>query len=1181
MKKLMIFFMALSITFTLSACTETEPSLTLNGESEITINVGDEFNDPGAVVPEGFDIEITTTSDVDTKTPGTYTIKYSFEYEGKTYEATRTVIVEENGVIVTPFVTLNGDTDIYINLYDEYVELGATLNEEFQGDITITGEVHTETLGDYDVIYSYVYEGVTYQATRTVHVVDFYSYLTPLNIQFNITEKTENTITSVVTFDSLENVENLTLVLYNGDTEQARQTVTTSGDSITFDNLETNHQYTVKLIGHFDNGTISFDLPENYLDVKTTANSDYEINLKDELISSYSYGSTLTIDDQNSVLSNIKIVVFNQTDMYVAYEEDVFIDEFTIDLEGLYPEEEYKVFVQYTFTDPNTLQTEEKDQLLSIFTTPAIPVPSVNSHECTATATSITCSIDLNDDQFSNIQINQYIYLDGQPVTHHQTSNNESFEFTGLSSNTAYTVRFLVSYTDTETNQTYTDTKILEVNVTTESAVQKQVPTVENFVVTEDITSSSKSLTFTFNIVDPDNTITGTRVFILYINGSSYRKAVNVGENTIIYTNGIHENTSYDYEIQVDYMPSEDQYINRYKLIEGNFITSINMAINEFFSYDTLWYQETGIVEIILNNSVEADISSVVINNHTYDNILFLSTPTHLYVDLGILSSVGDQTYNIEGFNVTLEDGTTRFIASTKSLTVKVHERGTFIPDDATINVIKISTNDYAVETDLDSPTEITVTFLVENEFNLPITEVSFDGQIFTPSEFTYNGNFITLTVEVDHYQNNYYFSHIKFMKNNEEITYKNNALKTLMVYGYYSDEVVNISTVEQFLNMNESGKYYRLVNDLDFTGIQYTPIGDYNNAFGGCFDGNGYTIKNITITNSSSSDTESKYVGIFAVSSGLILDLTIENINITVNNQDNDQVQYIGTLSGKHLGSITNVHVINSTITVNGFEAGYLGGLVGKIDHYNGRIKDTTVQTTISIDAKGYTPESTYSYETCIGGITGHAYRVDIEASSSTGSIDLTNADNRQGFDVGGIVGYIAGTSEQTKTYLINSYSTIDINVINNYYGRTGGLAGKTGNIEYNVIIMNSYAAGSVSTTAGKIGGISGYGGELVNSMAFGDLYNVGAVPGAVMGSGGYVNEALRKPMFIYLNQTVYNSDNPSLYPDDLYVFNFIYVPDGVLNTQEFFINYLNWSSYIYDFNNLNVENEELPTHK
>jgi len=86
-------------------------------------------------------------------------------------------------------------------------------------------------------------------------------------------------------------------------------------------------------------------------------------------------------------------------------------------------------------------------------------------------------------------------------------------------------------------------------------------------------------------------------------------------------------------------------------------------------------------------------------------------------------------------------------------------------------------------------------------------------------------------------------------------------------------------------------GKYVKLNDDINLTGINWTPIGTINAAHGfmGNFDGNGYKIMNLTITNPALDSDGYAYAGLFGITEGIdknnqnfIKNLTIENVTIT-----------------------------------------------------------------------------------------------------------------------------------------------------------------------------------------------------------------------------------------------------------------------------------------------------------
>ncbi len=79
------------------------PTITLKGNQEVTINVGDEYKDEGCTAQDNYDGDLTSkvsiTGEVDTKKEGTYTITYTVEDSSlNKAETTRKVIVKKKTV---------------------------------------------------------------------------------------------------------------------------------------------------------------------------------------------------------------------------------------------------------------------------------------------------------------------------------------------------------------------------------------------------------------------------------------------------------------------------------------------------------------------------------------------------------------------------------------------------------------------------------------------------------------------------------------------------------------------------------------------------------------------------------------------------------------------------------------------------------------------------------------------------------------------------------------------------------------------------------------------------------------------------------------------------------------------------------------------------------------------------
>ncbi len=263
---------------------------------------------------------------------------------------------------------------------------------------------------------------------------------------------------------------------------------------------------------------------------------------------------------------------------------------------------------------------------------------------------------------------------------------------------------------------------------------------------------------------------------------------------------------------------------------------------------------------------------------------------------------------------------------------------------------------------------------------------------------------------------------------------------------------------------------HFKLVGDLDLTGIQFYPIGSSDLPYRGVFDGNDHTVSHLTIEGGGLN------LGLFGYVAG---EAEIKNIGVVDANIAGSSGFSVGALAGSNAGSITNSY---STGSVTG-ESG-VGGLVGS--------------NTGGIVAS-YSAASVGDAGLWVGGLVGYNLFGSIVASYSTGSVSgdgsvgglvglndkgtvttsySTASVRGAAWEVGGLVGYNDSGS------IVASYSTGSVSG----YGSVGGLAG------YNLFgsITNSYSTGSVTAEYG-VGGLLGYnvGGSVATS------YSSGAVSG------------------------------------------------------------------------------------
>src|SRR5215213_504567 len=162
------------------------PTLTLNGDDQITIECGSAFTDPGATASVcGSSIPVTVTGAANPNAPGVYTVTYSASANGFTSEATRIVTVQDT---VAPVITLNGANPMQVGFGTVFTDPGATASDGCAGNLTsaivVTGSVDTNTVGFYALTYS-VSDPTGHSDTevRTVEVLpyNFTGFFSPID----------------------------------------------------------------------------------------------------------------------------------------------------------------------------------------------------------------------------------------------------------------------------------------------------------------------------------------------------------------------------------------------------------------------------------------------------------------------------------------------------------------------------------------------------------------------------------------------------------------------------------------------------------------------------------------------------------------------------------------------------------------------------------------------------------------------------------------------------------------------------------------------------------------------------------------------------------------------------------------------------------------------------------------
>jgi uncharacterized repeat protein (TIGR01451 family) len=135
-------------------------SITLNGQSPITLECGADFGDPGATATNGAGDSIPVTATVsgsgsiDASTPpGSYTITYTAVDGQHSVSTTRAVNIVDT---TPPVISITGGSPLTVSCGKPFVDPGATADDGCAGQVSVSsaGTVDTDTPGTYTITYT-------------------------------------------------------------------------------------------------------------------------------------------------------------------------------------------------------------------------------------------------------------------------------------------------------------------------------------------------------------------------------------------------------------------------------------------------------------------------------------------------------------------------------------------------------------------------------------------------------------------------------------------------------------------------------------------------------------------------------------------------------------------------------------------------------------------------------------------------------------------------------------------------------------------------------------------------------------------------------------------------------------------------------------------------------------------
>lgn len=267
----------------------------------------------------------------------------------------------------------------------------------------------------------------------------------------------------------------------------------------------------------------------------------------------------------------------------------------------------------------------------------------------------------------------------------------------------------------------------------------------------------------------------------------------------------------------------------------------------------------------------------------------------------------------------------------------------------------------------------------------------------------------------------------------------------------------------------------YKIMNDIDLDGVTWTPI----TGFTGVLDGQGYTIRNLTVDNFTSNNQ-----GMFGTIGvgGEIRNINISNFTITGKD-------YVGCLVGRQVntGTLTlkNIHILNSTLVGENYVASLIGAAF-----------DITVGNIFDCDATSVS----ITCDNSSGGLFGD---IDLD-SNATDNLNIINCHvfggtliSNEDF-IGGFGGIVFGRtiSDGYKAYLHTCTSSMAISSPAQTEG--AGIAGFLGTTGSVVDIVSCSSTGDITITdssSGTFQGIASFLGfdggftNCINSFTTGNL--------------------------------------------------------------------------------------------
>ena len=287
--------------------------------------------------------------------------------------------------------------------------------------------------------------------------------------------------------------------------------------------------------------------------------------------------------------------------------------------------------------------------------------------------------------------------------------------------------------------------------------------------------------------------------------------------------------------------------------------------------------------------------------------------------------------------------------------------------------------------------------------------------------------------------------------------------------------ELAWVATEVNSVAYNDTGgATFILSNDIDLAGHFWVPIGEFQqHTLTGTFDGNGYTISNMTIGTASEPSTLTEAGLIGYADDAVIKDINMTDVSIYTSVADNVFIKagaIVGMAFSSTISDCSVAGIISGSGTLAVSSSRGVGGIVGLSTSDIERCSSS-----INIIAGGSMLP--------VGGLVGLMTGGNITESYATGNVSGSGAKY-----IGGLVGFAEGGGT-----ISDSYATGDVTG-----GGSSDAGGLVGHSYYN--IESCFAIGEVYG-GDCAGGLVGFGraGNITNSFASGNVTSSNTVGGLI----------------------------------------------------------------------------------